>query len=105
MKSKFFNILLLPPLMALLCGVICIYLFVRFDARVPVQETNLANLQSSIQLVDCQVLDKGVVLAIAQGSLEDRKNFVELFLIVGLLFFAISVVNCVVVLNHLNRSD
>ena len=104
MKAKYFNVLLLPMLCLLLAGAGNLYWYSKFDARIPVQQAKLAKLQSAIQLLDCQALNKGAILSIAQGNFEDGKSFAEILFYEGLGFIFIGIVSFASIFRYLKKN-
>ena len=101
MRSKYFNSLLIPVLLLFLSGSVNLYWYAKFDNRIPVEVAKLAKLQSALQLIDCQSLNKDVVLSIARGNLEDVQSFAKILFYAGCVFILIGIVNLAVVVKHL----
>ncbi len=99
MKNKYFRASLLPVLFLFIAGAGNLYWSLKFDERVPTQRVKLAQLQNSMQSVDCPSINKSAVLLIAQGNVKDGENFSQILLYESLGFIFAAIVSFITVIN------
>jgi hypothetical protein len=95
--------MLIPVLLLFLSGAVNLYWYAKFENRIPVEMAKFAKLHSALQLIDCQSLNKDVVLSIARGNLEDVQSFAKILFYAGCVFIFIGLVNLAVAFRHLKR--